>query len=79
MAKTADLTKPELLELVKQHATRNYEKDGWDILIECYTDEEIVKAMGRSKKESGAIWAVQWNLGLKTQAGVRADVQAEAF
>jgi hypothetical protein len=32
---------PELIEVVKQHAVNNYETDGWDILVECWSDEEI--------------------------------------
>lgn len=74
MSKHPDLSKQELLVIVKEHAARNYEKDGWDILIETCTDEEILKAMGRSKKAAGAIWAVQYNLGLKDHAAYREDI-----
>ena len=79
MAKELEFSKVELLEMVKDHAVRNYEKDGWDILIECYEDNEILKAIGRSKKKSGAIWAVQTNLGLKLQDEARREVMHEEF
>ena len=30
-----------LVDAVKGHAVRNYEKDGWDYIVECYGDEDI--------------------------------------
>jgi len=35
-----------LVTAVRQYATENYEQDGWDILVECWSDEEIVEAIG---------------------------------
>ena len=31
----------DLIEVVKRHALNNYKTDGWDILVECWSDEEI--------------------------------------
>jgi hypothetical protein len=75
---TQNFSKAELLVIVKDHALLNYEKGGWDYLIECHDDAEILKAMGRSVKAAGAIWAVQTNLGLKLQDEARSSAQAEA-
>ena len=32
-----------LVDAVKGHAVRNYEKDGWDYIVECYNDGEIAE------------------------------------
>ncbi len=78
MAQAPVMTQDELLVAVKAHATANYAKkgEGWDLLIETANDDEIRKAMGRSKKLPGAIWAVQTNLSLKALAAAREEVQA---
>lgn len=31
----------EMVEAVKNHAKANYERDGWDMVVECYEDTEI--------------------------------------
>jgi hypothetical protein len=78
MAQSPIMTQDELLAGVKSHAAANYAKEGegWDFLIETANDDEIRKAMGRSKKLPGAIWAVQTNLGLKLLAEARQEMQA---
>jgi len=35
-------SKQELIEGVKAHAVENYEQGGWDYIVECYSDDEIV-------------------------------------
>ncbi len=59
-----------LLEQVKQYALDNYE-NGWDVIVECYTDAELLEAIGKrktlksvvkfftSKKEMGPVAAWQ--------------------
>ena len=32
-----------LVDAVKGHAVRNYEKDGWDYIVECYGDGDIAE------------------------------------
>jgi hypothetical protein len=78
MAQSPILTQDELLTGVKAHAAANYDKpgEGWDFLIETANDDEIRKAMGRSKKLPGAIWAVQTNMNLKLLAEARQEMQA---
>lgn len=34
-----------LIEAVKAHATANYEKDGWDLVVETMTDDEIAEKL----------------------------------
>ena len=39
-------TTAELVQHIKAHALRNYEK-GWDTVVECYSDEEIAKIISQ--------------------------------
>lgn len=72
-------TTEELVTMVKQHAVRMYEFDGWDFLVECHDDQEIAKAMGGAKSFAGACENVARNLGLKIQNEMRQGVMNEAF
>ena len=58
-----------LIEAVKAHSIDNYEKGGWDVLVECWNDEDIAKYLTESKvkNETEAIEAF----------GVLASVWAE--
>ncbi len=33
----------DLVHAVKQHGIVHYQEDGWDVVIECYTDAEILR------------------------------------
>lgn len=53
-----------LAEKVMLHALQNYEKDGWDIVAECYdfaVINEIIRDAGASTEEE-AIAAVRKNV-----------------
>ena len=32
-----------LINAVRKHAINNYEQDGWDVLVECYADGDILE------------------------------------
>lgn len=38
-------TQEEMLEGVKKHAIENYSKDGWDYVVECYDDSDILEVI----------------------------------
>jgi hypothetical protein len=44
----------DALQLVKRHAYEHYEQ-GWDIVVECCDDAEIVEAIGNATTREGAI------------------------
>ena len=44
----------ELVEMIKAHAIKNYSKNGWDFLVECYEDEEILEMIKGAKTFHGA-------------------------
>lgn len=47
-------TTEEMVAGVRAHAYKHYSK-GWDIIIECYTNEEIIAEIGGSKTVAGAV------------------------
>jgi len=43
---------------VRRYALANYEKDGWDFVIESWSDEDIQKIVGTYTTQEAAIVAV---------------------
>lgn len=35
----------ELIKAVKRHAMNNYNKGGWDFVVECWSDDDIADAI----------------------------------
>jgi len=68
----------ELLKAVRAYALDHYEQ-GWDVLIECHSDAEIIEAIGKAKTVKGAIANVSRNLGIKVFASHRRDIEGEIF
>ena len=69
-------TTAELVQHIKAHALRNYEK-GWDTVVECYSDEDIAKVIGNAATERGAMAKMRTHyLPYKSYAD---DIKATAF
>jgi hypothetical protein len=66
-----------LIEAVKAHAIENYEQDGWDIVAECYSDEDIISAIGNARTPAGAIRRVKADNAPETN--YREEIRAEIF
>lgn len=64
-------------ERLRQHATVHYTEDGWDILVECWTDEYINEIIGYSKTYEDAVVTVS-NM-LSVMDGFRKEIQAEVY
>ena len=62
---------------IKAHALANYNRDGWDIVVECYSDEELRELTVSCKTAEQAIAKV--GDMVKVQDDYRKDIQAEAF
>lgn len=43
---------------VRDHAEKNYNRDGWDFVVECWSDEEIAEAIEGCDSEESAVRAV---------------------
>lgn len=63
----------ELIREVKRYANDHYADGGWDVIVECFTDEELNKAIGRATTLRGAIHK------LRASVNVWADRQADAM
>jgi hypothetical protein len=55
-----------LIEAVRDHALRYYEQ-GWDVLIECYDDEDILDMIQDATTSKAAIQAVADQLGIQAR------------
>ena len=58
---------------VKAHAQANYDKGGWDVIVECWSDEQIYEATKTCRTISGAVRE------LSGVVSVYADQQADAI
>jgi len=54
----------ELVDRVFEHAQKNYEKDGWDFVVEAMSREEVAAIVGRAWTAAGAIKKVGEVVGL---------------
>ena len=73
----AKKTTEELVAAVRKHAEANYNKDGWDYLVECWSDEDIAEQFGKARTEAGAIRACRTTTRLLDER--RREVCAEIF
>ena len=77
---TADTRQYKLAQFVaaiKAHAVTNYEKDGWDIVVECYSSADIWEIIKTARTIKGAIRMVRAEI--KPRADYRAEIQSEVF
>lgn len=66
------MERAELIAAVRTHALDNYEKGGWDVIVECWEDSDIDEAIEGAKTLKGAIRK------LRPVVGVWAERQADA-
>jgi hypothetical protein len=74
-ATTAD--RSGLVAAVRRHALDHYERDGWDILTECWSDAEIASAIGDAATVKNAIAAARQ--ALAPIAEHRDEIRSTAF
>jgi hypothetical protein len=75
---TTDATdRASLVAAVRRHALDHYERDGWDILTECWSDAEIASAIGDAATVEDAIAAARNHL--PPIAEHRDEIQSTAF
>lgn len=66
-----------LVAEVRRYASANYDMDGWDYIVECFSDEDILDAIGQAKTSKAAIRAC--GQVVKLHSELRADIQGEVF
>lgn len=68
----------EMLKAVREHAQKNYNKGGWDYIIECYEDDaELLELCGDATTPKQAIAIVKKCVG--NWADRREDIEKEVF
>jgi len=65
-----------LIQAVRDYATANYNKNGWDYMVECWEDADIAEAIGGAKSAKAAIAKVKKELAPLAER--REEVRAEA-
>jgi len=78
MEKTLSLSEQkELVEGIRCHALDNYDRGGWDYLVECYDDSDILLEIEGETTLDGAVRVLGEKLGERDD--YRRDIQAERF
>ncbi len=72
------ILRPATLELkVRAHAIEHYAEDGWDVIVEATTQEELLELIGRCYTLEGAIKKVhEYCKGHKAYGD---EIRAEVF
>jgi hypothetical protein len=71
------VTKEEILKAVKCHALQHYDHEGWDYIVETYTDAELAELIGNCRTVKGAIAKVRRVTRLLDER--RRDIQSTAW
>jgi hypothetical protein len=69
----SDREKQSLIAHVRAYALDNYNVDGWDYIVESYSDDEIAKLIGDTDSPTVAI--MRCRRELRTLDSVRKDIQ----
>ena len=67
----------ELVNHVKQYARDHYEQDGWDYIVECWSDDDIAERLSLTMTNEQAVHYIG-NV-VKRHDSIRRDVEAEIF
>lgn len=72
-------TNDEMVAAVKAHAEKNYSEGGWDYVVECWDDAEILSVIAEEHVSTveAAVTVVGEIVGLLDER--RRDVEAEIF
>ena len=62
---------------VRAHALENYNSDGWDYVVECFEDAEILEEIGDAKTLPAAIENVRFVVQMLDER--RRDIQSTIF
>lgn len=71
------VTPEQIVAGVRAHAEANYDKGGWDEVVEAWDDADILKEAGTARTLNGAICKVA--AVVKTRHEYAEDIRAEAF
>lgn len=72
-------TMDEMVAGVRAHSMKNYERDGWDYVVECFEDSEIIEEITTAKATTVAEAIRAVGSLAKLLGERRQDVRAEIF
>lgn len=52
------MSRSNWIERIREHASTHYEEDGWDILVESWTDEDITEVIDECVSYEEAIYSL---------------------
>ena len=67
----------ELCQRIRQHALRHYNAGGWDYLVECYSDGDILLLVAECQSYEDAIAKLGRIVAIQDER--RREVQSEVF
>ena len=67
----------DLIEGVRQYALAHYNEGGWDIIFECFEDDELAEEIEGCKDLPAAIEKMAWIAKIHNDR--RREIQAEIF
>lgn len=67
----------EWIRAIRIHALAHYNENGWDYLVECYSDEDILVAMKDARNYDEALRYVSEVVELMNER--RTEIQSEAY
>lgn len=67
----------DLVAAVRHYALTNYNSDGWDYVVECWEDSDILECIGDAQSVDTAV--ANTRIIVKKFAELRADIESEAF
>lgn len=68
----------QLIQAVRSHAMKHYEKDGWDYLVECWDDGDILDQISAVEQTPSACIKHMHDI-VKTMDDYRREVRSQAF
>ncbi|MGI8313316.1 hypothetical protein [Saccharopolyspora hattusasensis] len=69
----------ELVEGVKAHAREHYSTGGWDVVVECYTDDEIREVLTEENASTVGEAIEAFRFRVDVWADRQADTRNSAF
>ena len=67
----------KMIEAVKRHAVENYETDGWDFVVECWSDQDILDRIEGAESAEEAIQLVGEDIGVLAE--YRDEIRSTAW
>ena len=68
-----------LIQALKRHAHTHYEDGGWDVVVECFTNDEIAEVLEEAEAETLNDAIAAFSFMVDVWADRQADAKNSAF